>query len=116
MPNLSNVSTTELRFDLKISGYVFSLSSFSNALSGYNLKHFPGLVLPALPALYLALALLMGETKSDSTLSLGLYIFYLAKPGSITYTIPSMVRDVSAILVDTTHLRPGIPLLFLGGA
>lgn len=41
--------------------------------------------------------------------------FCLAKPGSITYTTPSMVSDVSAIFVDTTHLRPIAPLGLLGG-
>ena len=34
-----------------------------------------------------------------------------------TYTIPSMVSDVSAMLVDTTILRPaGPPLARAGGA
>jgi hypothetical protein len=45
-----------------------------------------------------------------------LYVFYLANPGSTTYTIPSIVSEVSAMLVATTHFLPGIPLLFLGGA
>jgi len=75
----------------------------------------PGLVLPALPALYLALALLIGQTNNDSTLILGLNTFCFENPGSITYTIPSIVIDVSAILVATIHLRPAIPFLFLGG-
>jgi hypothetical protein len=48
--------------------------------------------------------------------SLGLYTFYFERPGSITYTIPSIVREVSAILVEITILRPAIPALFLGGA
>jgi len=55
-----------------------------NASSVYNLKHLPGLVLPALPALYLALAFEIGDTNRDSTLILGLKTFYLAKPGSTT--------------------------------
>lgn len=42
--------------------------------------------------------------------------FCLEKPGSMTNTTPSIVRDVSAILVDTTHLRPMAPLDLLGGA
>lgn len=58
----------------------------------------------------------MGDTSRDSTLSLGLKTFYLANPGSITYVIPSIVRDVSAILVAITILRPGIPLRLGGGA
>lgn len=59
----------------------------------------------------------MGDTSRDSTLIRGLYTFCLAKPGSMTYTIPSMVRLVSAMLVDTTILRPaGPPGLNAGGA
>jgi hypothetical protein len=51
----------------------------------------------------------MGETSSDSTRIRGLYTFCLAKPGSTTYTTPSIVSEVSAILVETTHLRlPGV--------
>lgn len=50
----------------------------------YNLKHFPGLVLPALPALCLALALLIGETNKLYTLILGLNTFCFENPGSTT--------------------------------
>eukprot|EP00958_Prasinococcus_capsulatus_P025993 scaffold4518_cov410-Prasinococcus_capsulatus_cf.AAC.13 len=35
--------------------------------------------------------------------------FCFEKPGSMTYTIPSIVRDVSAMFVDTTILRPAGP-------
>ena len=43
--------------------------------------------------------------------------FCLAKPGSITYTMPSMVSDVSAMLVETMILRPaGPPGRAAGGA
>lgn len=83
--------------------------------SVYNLKHFPGLVLPALPALYFALALEIGDTNKDSTLILGLNTFYLENPGSITYTIPSIVKEVSAILVAIIIFLPGIPFLLVGG-
>uniref|UniRef100_A0A915KH93 Uncharacterized protein n=1 Tax=Romanomermis culicivorax TaxID=13658 RepID=A0A915KH93_ROMCU len=38
------------------------------------------------------------------------------KMRSITKTTPSIVSDVSAILVETTHLRPIAPLDFLAGA
>jgi hypothetical protein len=79
-----SVRTTDDRLDLRISGYEFSYNSFSNAFSVYNLKHLPGLVLPARPALYLALALLIGDTNNDSILKRGLYVFCLANPGSIT--------------------------------
>ena len=41
--------------------------------------------------------------------------FCLAKPGSMTKTIPSMVREVSAMLVDTTTFRPMAPFGLLGG-
>ena len=42
--------------------------------------------------------------------------FCFAKPGSITKTMPSMVRDVSAMFVDTTHFLPKAPLGRFGGA
>ena len=59
----------------------------------------------------------MGLTSSDSTRMRGLYTFCLAKPGSMTYTMPSMVSDVSAMLVLITILRPGgCPGLRDGGA
>lgn len=58
----------------------------------------------------------MGETKRDSTLIRGLYTFCLAKPGSMTYTMPSMVSEVSAMLVETTILRPAMPFLPAAGA
>lgn len=35
--------------------------------------------------------------------------FCFEKPGSTTYTIPSIVSDVSATLVETTTFRPGGP-------
>ena len=41
-----------------------------------------------------------------------LVTFYFENPGSITYTIPSIVREVSAIFVDTIHFLPGMPFLF----
>lgn len=54
-------------------------------------------------------------TKSDSTRNLGLNTFYFANPGSMTYVIPSIVKDVSAMLVAITILRPGTPFLLGGG-
>lgn len=51
----------------------------------------------------------MGDTSSDSTRMRGLYTFCLANPGSMTYTMPSMVSDVSAMLVETMILRPAGP-------
>ena len=41
--------------------------------------------------------------------------FCLAKPGSTTYTIPSIVREVSAMFVEKIILRPGGPPGFRGG-
>jgi hypothetical protein len=58
----------------------------------------------------------MGLTSKLSTLSLGLYTFYFENPGSTTYTMPSIVREVSAIFVEITHFLPGIPLEFGPGA
>ena len=57
-----------------------------------------------------------GVTRSDSTRIRGLYTFCLEKPGSITKTTPSIVNDVSAILVDTTIFRPIAPFGLFDGA
>ena len=74
----------------------------------------PGRVRPARPARCCALAFDIGVTRSDSTRICGLYTFCLEKPGSIT--TPSIVNDVSAILVDTTIFRPIASLGLFGGA
>jgi hypothetical protein len=42
--------------------------------------------------------------------------FSLEKPESITKTTPSIVNDVSAMLVDTTIFRPIAPFGLFGGA
>jgi hypothetical protein len=55
-----------------ISGIEVGSISFLNASSVYNLKHLPGPVLPARPALYLADAYDMGLTTRVSIPSLGL--------------------------------------------
>jgi hypothetical protein len=44
------------------------------------------------------------------------FTFCLANPGSITNTTPSMVSDVSAMLVDTTTFLPMAPFGLFGGA
>jgi hypothetical protein len=44
------------------------------------------------------------------------FTFCFANPGSITKTTPSIVRDVSAIFVETTTFRPMAPLDLFGGA
>jgi hypothetical protein len=64
----------------------------------------------------LAEAFDIGDTNNDSTLIRGLKTFYLANPGSITYTIPSIVNEVSAIFVDIIIFRPAIPFLLEDGA
>lgn len=45
----------------------------------------------------------------------GLYTFCFANPGSITYTMPSMVSDVSAMLVLMMIFRPAGPSGRAGG-
>ena len=45
-----------------------------------------------------------------TSLSLSVCTFWLAKPGSITNTTPSIVNEVSAILVATTTFLPMAPL------
>ena len=42
--------------------------------------------------------------------------FCFAKPGSMTNTTPSIVREVSAIFVETTHFLPTAPFGLFGGA
>ena len=41
--------------------------------------------------------------------------FCFEKPGSTTYTMPSIVREVSAMFVLTTSFRPAGPPGYLGG-
>jgi len=72
IPSFLSCKTTEPRFERRISGYVLSCISCLNAFSVYSRKHLPGLVRPALPALCWAEALLMGETRRDSTRIRGL--------------------------------------------
>ena len=110
MPSFFSWSTTDPKFERRISGYVCSCRSFLNDASVYRRKHFPGRVRPARPALWCAEAREMGDTSSDSTRMRGLYTFCLENPGSITYTMPSMVRDVSAMFVETTIFLPAMPL------
>ena len=74
----------------------------------YNLKHFPGATRPALPARYFADAFDTGVTIRLSIPDLGLNEVYFSKPQSITYIIPSIVNEVSAIFVARmTFLAPG---------
>jgi hypothetical protein len=48
---------------------------------------------------------LTGTTTREDIPVLGLYEFCFTKPGSITNTTPSMVMDVSAMLVANTTFR-----------
>jgi hypothetical protein len=50
----------------------------------YNLKHFPGATLPALPARWLEDAFEMGVTIKDSIPVRGLKVVYFENPASIT--------------------------------
>ena len=68
----------------------------------YKRKHFPGCVRPARPALCLAAAWEIGVTRSDSTRVRGSNTFCLQNPVSMTKTIPFIVTEVSAMLVETT--------------
>ena len=104
MPRLFKVSTTLARLALCTSGIVVG----SKSLTLYSLKHFPGPVLPDRPARCSAEAFEMGVSRSDSIPVFGLYELILQYPGSTTYLIPSMVNDVSAILVARTTFR--VPL------
>lgn len=60
----------------------------------YNLKQWPGPVLPALPALCLAEDWVIYWSLSDETLYLWSYTSYMSFPGSITTFTPSMVMAV----------------------
>ncbi len=85
-----------------------SSSSFRKDHAVYSRKAFPGAVLPARPARCCADALLIGVTTRLETPVRGLYALCLLKPGSTTYVMPSIVSDVSAMLVArTTFLAPG---------
>jgi hypothetical protein len=44
------------------------------------------------------------------------FTFCFANPGSITNTTPSIVREVSAIFVETTTFRPMAPFGLFAGA
>lgn len=116
MPSFFRYRTTAQRLLLWISGKVFSLRSLVKDLRVNKRKHLPGWVRPALPALCLALALLIGLTSRLSTLYRGLYTFYFDRPGSTTNTMPSMVSEVSAILVAKIILRSGAPLIVGAGS
>lgn len=65
-------STTLDKLVLYISGILFSNISLLNTESVYNLKHTPGPVLPALPALWLALAWDIGVIYNASIPIFGL--------------------------------------------
>ena len=114
-PAFTSSRTVLPKLHLKISGWVCSSSSLMKSFSVNSRKHFPGRVRPARPARCCADAFEIGVTSRDSTRIRGLYNFCLEKPGSTTYTIPSMVRDVSATFVDTMTFRPGGPPGIRGG-
>lgn len=84
IPIALSISTVIDKLVLYISGMLMLIISFLNASSVYSLKHFPGPVRPALPALYLADAYEIGVTTRVSIPSLGLYTLSFEKPGSTT--------------------------------
>lgn len=73
MPSFFSCSTTEPKLDRRISGYVCSWRSFLKDASVYSLKHLPGLVRPARPARWCALA--CKEANSRSMVSDELLLF-----------------------------------------
>mmetsp|Transcript_15676 Transcript_15676/g.59484 ORF Transcript_15676/g.59484 Transcript_15676/m.59484 type:complete len:308 (-) Transcript_15676:713-1636(-) len=105
IPRLLSISTTLARLVRWISGTLSSGSSFSKLHGVKSRKHVPGPVRPALPDRCCAAALDTGTTCSDSTPVRGLKEFCFTNPASITYLIPSMVSDVSAMLVEKMTLR-----------
>lgn len=89
-----------LKLHLKISGTVFSSSS-SYVFWSKILKHFPPFnSLPALPALWIAEFFEIGTILREFIPVKLLNYFIFCKPQSITYLIPGIVTEVSAILVD----------------
>ena len=63
---------------------------------------------PHRPLRWSALLLEIGDMGKDVVLVLGEYWGILARPVSITYLMPGMVRDVSAILVAMMIFLPDI--------
>ena len=107
IPIVFSRRTTLPRLVRCISGMVLSSISLSKLHNVNNLKHLPGATLPALPALWLALALEQATTYNDSIPVRGLKVVYLQNPQSMTNKIFSMVMEVSAMLVAiTTFLEP----------
>ncbi|KAG9796191.1 hypothetical protein KCU88_g240, partial [Aureobasidium melanogenum] len=83
--------------EIKVEKIVDSQAFEQKDYSSQSRKHLPGPTRPARPARWPADARLQGTTTKDSIPVRGLYWFSFTKPGSITYTIPSIVREVSAI-------------------
>ncbi|CAB4636656.1 unannotated protein [freshwater metagenome] len=96
----------------RISGSVNS-DLASNSSSEYKRITTPGLVLPARPARWLALAFEIASIGRRCTFALGLYREILAVPASITYLMFGIVNEVSATLVARIILlfRPTILLV-----
>lgn len=121
MPRDLSKRTTMPRFVRWISGTVFSSSSLANAHLVNSRNALPGPTRPARPARWFAdarehygkvrsvrgrpvvdISLLTGTTVSEDIPVRGLYVFCLTNPGSITKTTPSIVMEVSAMLVART--------------
>src|SRR5690606_24502238 len=101
-----NWRTISDKLHLLISGGV-KVSKLLKIDSGYNRKHLPGHSRPALPFLCDAEAFEIGTTFRASIPFKGLKALIFTNPVSMTYLIPCMVIDVSAIFVaKTTFLHP----------
>mmetsp|Transcript_10773 Transcript_10773/g.44578 ORF Transcript_10773/g.44578 Transcript_10773/m.44578 type:complete len:205 (-) Transcript_10773:1826-2440(-) len=105
MPSDLSMSTTLPRLVRWISGTGLLSSSCWYDHAVYRRKAFPGAVRPARPARCIAAALDTGVTTRLAMPLRGLKAFCLTNPGSMTYLMPSMVSDVSAMLVASTILR-----------
>ncbi|CDE85581.1 unknown [Coraliomargarita sp. CAG:312] len=94
-----------LKSKREISGVLY-LSKDISSFCLHNLTATPGDVLPARPALWVALAKLTRSTSKVFTPRAGSKRATLANPESMTYLTPSIVSDVSATFVETMTLRP----------
>merc|ERR1719402_1541236 len=108
MPSAFNCRTERHRSDLCISGAAFN-GRARKSFSRHSLKHLPGRVRPARPARCSALACDTSVMIRELTNVSGLNQTILTKHESITYEIPSIVMDVSAMFVATTTFLAPCP-------
>ncbi len=96
--NYFNLNTTLSKLVLVISGDLKSYF-FMKSSSEYILKHIPGQVLPALPALYFACDFVILFSTMKLIFFTKSYSISLSIPQSITTFTRLIVSEVSAILV-----------------